>query len=241
MNIAASLRRAPGLLLAAACLPLALGAHARGVKLPGMKPFTAEVTIDADGRAIVSEVTGIQGPFAEALRSQLQALHFEPARVDGAAVASATHVYANAVLSETKDGDVEVRVGAVRTGPRMRLILPPMYPAEMARRAQAGSVLVVFTVGADGKPQGVRYVGATDERFQAEVERVVGRWRFVPEVIAGRPSRDAVAVPVWFHPWQDKDKPTFACPAAGDRPHIAGTDGCLDMIELTYQHAGAAG
>jgi len=120
----------------------------------------------------------------------------------------------------------------------LRKVDPPMYPAEMARHDAAGSALVVFSISADGKPQDVHFTQVSDPRIEPSLENVVKRWRFDPEWIGGRVSTNVVAMPVWFFPFRIRDKvakPVFSCPAAGERPHVGGnSNGCLDMIEVTY-------
>lgn len=220
------------------CLWTGLTARARDLDLPARFYFSADAAIDASGSATISNIKGAEGALADTLKAQLQVQHFQPARLDGVVVPSTTRISAVAVLSEVDGSDVRVRVEGIRTGPWLRKVLPPMYPAEMVRHDLTGSALVVFTIAADGKPQDVRFVDVSDTRIEASLEKVVGRWRFGPEMVAGAASREPVAMPVWFYPYRKRSavsKPTFACPSMGGRPHIAGdVDRCLDLIEVTY-------
>jgi len=82
-----------------ALLALAIGgtgfaAHARDVQLPARFYFSADAVIDASGDAEVGELKGASGQLANALRAQVRAQRFEPARREGMAVESTTHLTA---------------------------------------------------------------------------------------------------------------------------------------------------
>lgn len=220
----------------AMCLTTSLAAWPRAADLPGLIYFSADAVIDASGNATVSNIKGVKGVLAEVLTGQLQSRPFRPARLNGMPVTSTTRISAAAMIEPVNGSDVDVLIVDIQTGPWLRRVMPPSYPADMARHGLGGSAVVSFVIDADGIPRDVRFLEASDLRIENAVVRTLDRWRFNPEIIAGRPSTERVAVPIWFFPENKRTpEPVFACPPVGGRPHADGnSSGCLDRIEVTY-------
>lgn len=201
--------------------------------------FSADVTIDAAGIATVSRVSGAKGPLANALESQLEGRVYFPAREEGRLAESTTTIYATAVLTPVGDDDIAVSIEGVRLWPATPRLHPPHYPAEMARKGLGGVGVVAFSVGADGHPRNPHMLQVSDPRIEEQIMSAVKRWRFTPETIAGRPSSEEVAVPIWFRPEGDvSPPPDFACPPVGARAYAdENANGCMDRIEITFTHS----
>lgn len=190
--------------------------------------FSAPITVSAGGQPTIGEIHGVQGRLAEAVRLQLQALQYVPARREGTAVDQITHLSGTAVLTPLTDGTFDVRVLAALE-PKMAASEPPLYPEGLARRDVSGGVELVLRVGADGRIDEVRTVASSHRDFDRAVRQAVRRWRFAP-----RPGADAieVAVPVWFHVGGEISRPRFQCTLDPGRAHVAGQSGCLDLFEI---------
>lgn len=205
--------------------------------------FTAPITVSDTGQPTIGEISGAQGPLAEAVRSQLAALQYVPARREGAAVDHTTHLSGTAVLTPLPDGSFDMRVQAVLV-PTMTASVAPRYPPGQLRRGNSGSVELILRVGADGRIDEVRTVASSHSDFDRAVREAARKWRF-----ASRPGADPVevAMPVWFQvgtgassiPGRRPQRlpvgevPQFQCEMDPGRAHVAGQSGCLDRIEIT--------
>jgi protein TonB len=83
--------------------------------------------------------------------------------------------------------------------PRFAGALQPPYPASEERNEREGVVRVRVAIGADGRVKSVQKVSATsDAFFQATERHAIGRWRFKPATVDGRPVPSSKVLSVQF-------------------------------------------
>jgi protein TonB len=77
--------------------------------------------------------------------------------------------------------------------------LQPPYPAAEQRAQRNGSVRIRLTIGADGRVAAVERLHATSDAFWRVTERqALGRWRFRPATVDGRPTTGTKVLTVTF-------------------------------------------
>ena len=97
-----------------------------------------------------------------------------------------------------RDVKPPVRVDA-QFDPRFNGALQPPYPASEQRNEREGSVRVRVTIGPDGRVTAVEKVSATsDAFFQATQRQALGRWRFKPATVDGKPIQSSKVLSVQF-------------------------------------------
>lgn len=81
--------------------------------------------------------------------------------------------------------------------PRRRPV--PRYPPDLAKTGLGGTVVVSFTLGAQGQPEDVRIESSSHPMFTREVKAVLPQWRYDPaRDAAGRVVRQRMRVPFRF-------------------------------------------
>lgn len=90
----------------------------------------------------------------------------------------------------------------------LRVALDSTYPAEKRAAGVGARVQVAFVVGADGVPREVTVTQSTDAAFDAATVGGIGRLRFSPATVAGRPVAVRVEMPItWDAPAQASGAP----------------------------------
>lgn len=78
---------------------------------------------------------------------------------------------------------------------------PPAYPPELACDDVGGKVVLMLTVGTDGRPTQVRLLESSNEAaLDAAAQAAVQQWRFEPATRNGKPVTSQLNVPVTFTP-----------------------------------------
>lgn len=76
---------------------------------------------------------------------------------------------------------------------------PPRYPSQARRRNQQGVVLVEVRLDSRGEQRERKVVRSSGvESLDHAALDAVGRWRFLPETVAGQPVPSRVRIPVEF-------------------------------------------
>jgi protein TonB len=77
--------------------------------------------------------------------------------------------------------------------------LQPPYPASEQRAGSEGTVVVLLTIGADGRVKAVRRISAASEAFWRATERhALRHWRFKPATVDGVPVESTQRLTVHF-------------------------------------------
>jgi protein TonB len=77
--------------------------------------------------------------------------------------------------------------------------LQPPYPASEQRAGSEGTVVVLLTIGADGRVKAVRRVSAASDAFWRATERhALRHWRFKPATVDGVPVESTQRLTVHF-------------------------------------------
>jgi TonB family protein len=179
--------------LAASALACALPAAAKEARWSGMK--WATVDIDDSGRVVAIE---LEPEFDAALRHEISTWAFEPARVDGAAVASRTHLSVSLRASERGAGRAGVEVVSVSNGPRPTGKRDMHYPKRAIERRVQGVVMLTLTVAADGTVTHAAADAEAHPLLRSAALRSADGWRFIPEQVAGRPVATRIRAPVAY-------------------------------------------
>lgn len=185
------------LFLAASALAAALPTAAREATWAGVK--WATVDIDDGGRVVAIELGPDLTPaFEAALRHEIATWAFEPARIDGAAVASRTHLFVNLRASDLGAGRAGVQVVSVSNGPRPTGKRDMHYPDRAVERRVQGTVMLTLTVAADGSVAHAAADAEAHPLLRSAALRSAGGWRFIPEQVAGQPVATRIRAPVAY-------------------------------------------
>lgn len=156
-----------------------------------------EVVTAADGR--VDAARAVEGP--EALRPTAvafaQGWRFAPARQDGKPVRARFRLTMPFRLAggEAPVRDLDFRQVKVAHKPEA-----PAYPAEAKAKGISGTVIVVVTIGTDGRVQSAKAVEGPDE-LRSTAEDYARSWRFEPARVDGKPvaARFRLTMPFRLH------------------------------------------
>jgi len=195
----------------------------------------APITVEADGRAVIGEITGAKEALTNAVRELLSKARYVPARRNGVAVASSTLARAEIVLTPAEGDRFAIGLGDIHLGTHAKKAFPPRYPDDMARHNKSGSVELRLRVGADGKVTVLRTVAATNSAFEEAAIKSVKGWRMEPQLIEGIPAEVEVSQPFLFraHPKAAEVEPVFQCAWDESRPRWENQRvGCLDRWEV---------
>ncbi len=77
---------------------------------------------------------------------------------------------------------------------------PPRYPTAAIRKGWQGEVLLLVTIGVDGRPEAVQVQHGSGHGVldRSAIEQVQRRWRFRPSIENGLPVRSRALVPIYF-------------------------------------------
>ncbi len=82
--------------------------------------------------------------------------------------------------------------------PKLLKGLRPDYPVDEAMRREAGFVVIICTIGVDGKARDFEIETMTSVPFAYEAVRAIERWRWAPAIKDGHPVPQKVRVPMTF-------------------------------------------
>lgn len=160
---------------------------------------SAPVKVDAQGR--VQELGAISPELAPALESILRermlSIAFEPARVDGQAVAVEAQMRMALTLRPTEDG-LKLAVAEVATGPKFSKVRKPQIPRSLLARGQNVRIVTRVEYDASGKVVDVLVERATVPlaRIESMAKKVAMAWEFEPERVNGQPVPGWAIVPI---------------------------------------------
>ncbi|HEY0505073.1 MAG TPA: energy transducer TonB [Lysobacter sp.] len=87
---------------------------------------------------------------------------------------------------------------------------PPAYPEELACDNVGGQVVLMMTVGVDGRPGAVEvFRGSGIAALDKAAQEGVRDWRFKPATRGGQPQSSRLQVPINFHPPQVRPQACF--------------------------------
>jgi len=219
-----------GLVFAAAWLS---AAHAQDK--PKEVWIHAPIEIAADGTAQIGELKGVSGALSGMAKQVLVKSRFLPARRNGAAVASSTHVTAILVLTPVGTDDYSISLKDINLAPTGITVAPPRYPVDMVRGNRSGDVELRLRIGIDGKPLYLRTVSSSDQAFEKAAIASMKRWKFEPQQIAGQPVEVEVSQPVRFFPGGHPPAArSFECAWDEARPRWEKQTGCLNAVEVFF-------
>lgn len=78
---------------------------------------------------------------------------------------------------------------------------PPVYPAELACEGTGGQVLLMLTIGVEGKPTEARMLRSSGvQALDTAAQEAIRNWRFEPGKVNNRPQPAKINVPITFTP-----------------------------------------
>jgi TonB family protein len=184
---------------------------------------------------------GVKGALSEVARKALAEARFLPARRNGAAVASATHLAAVLMLVPTGSDDYSITLQDINLAPALLAVTPPRYPADMVRKGRSGDVQLSLRIGIDGKPVYLRTVSSSDPAFERAAIESIRQWKFEPARIAGERVETEVSQPFRFFPKSHvPEARSFECAWDEQRPRWEKQSACLDLVEVWFSPASSA-
>ena len=171
--------------------------------------FSANVRVDVDatGKPVKIEAPG---DLPEAIRAYIEkrvaTWQYEPAKQDGVAVAATTYVGVNA-CAVPAGGGYHLGLDFDGNGPRPegdKALVAPLYPSEAMRRGTQAEFVLILDIDANGT---VGFANVEKSQFDGRAGRteflpVLERWvktlRFDPELVAGKPVKGQIRIPVSF-------------------------------------------
>lgn len=185
------------LLLAAIALAAPLPAVASDTEWSGYK--WATVDVDDSGRIVAIDLEPTLSPaFEAAMRHEISTWAFEPARIDGATVASRTHLGVYMRARDGGAGRADVELVSINNGPRPVAKAGMRYPSDALRRSIQGTVMLTFTVAPDGSVAQIVADEDSHPMLRRAAIRGIRAWRFEPEQVAGQPVATRIRAPVVF-------------------------------------------
>lgn len=129
-------------------------------------------------------------------------------RVDGLSEAWKKAQEARAILAEqalmervSKDQDVKrTEVVAFDEPPRMKSKTDPVFPDALRRKNVNGFVELEWSIGLDGRTEGISVLSSSHHEFELPAIEAVKRWRFQPAKKEGIPVSVKVRQKVLFNP-----------------------------------------
>ena len=94
---------------------------------------------------------------------------------------------------------VGVKSDAFDVPPKVLEGLRPHYPDLEAERREKGYVVIICTVGVDGKASDFAVESMTNPVFVYEAVRAIEKWRWAPALKDGHPVAQKVRVPMHFN------------------------------------------
>lgn len=162
---------------------------------------SAELEIGPDGRLIEARLVDstLGKTMQQAIIERLGRIEFEPAKVNGSPVASASRATLQLAVLPRDDG-LEVVLDDVYLTAGLRRTVAPRYPSRDLSAGRTGEVRLQIEFGPDGKPTAVEAL-TTDRdftRMAAAARKVAWDWEFEPQLVDGKPVAGSAVVPVRF-------------------------------------------
>ncbi|WP_457096384.1 TonB family protein [Lysobacter sp. P5_B9] len=193
--------------------------------------FSAHISVAADGRATIGELTGPTGALAQAIEARLAETRFAPAKQDGAPVVADALVHGRAVLVPVNADEYEISLRGLTTRPAFRSASVPIYAPDRVRAGASGTVELLVHIDARGHVRDTTVVSSSHPSFTQSVLSASKPWHFGPQV-----GDISVVVPIIFRnasfPRGNSAKPKFECALDESRPNVVGDTGCTDFIEV---------
>ncbi len=148
----------------------------------------------------------------QVIESEVRSWSFQSAQVDGQFVPTRTYLRLG-VYAPGLD-PTQTQIVSATTGPAIRSMEAPGYPAAALRRGDGGLVLLKLKLDAKGNVRGVVPMpGSSKKREFTEAATASARhWRFLPEMANGQPIAGVVVIPICF---QAKSPEPQACDWTG--------------------------
>jgi hypothetical protein len=154
------------------------------------------------------------GDLPEAIRGIIEkrvaSWQYQPGKIEGVAQAATTYVAVNACAVPVAEG-FRLGVDFDGNGPRVagdQRLTPPMYPTIALRSGVEAEFKLILGIETDGSVaideieradvSGHAAKAAARNEFELELRRWVKTLRFDPEMVAGKPVREQVGLPVSF-------------------------------------------
>lgn len=206
--------------LAGALALLATGVHAAepaaASSAPPPQTIMLKVAVGADGKVQTATPVDAQAPLNQVAAQYAQKLVFTPARKDGAAVPSETHLSLTLALEPAGEGKFGLKLKRAINGPGVAVV-GKMEPPKYQGRRGGATVVVAVDVDAQGvpdvetmKPEKVelRDQNAFAEARYLDATRMSLRGtRLIPDKVAGLPVASRVSLPYRFGAGGSKPKP----------------------------------
>jgi hypothetical protein len=203
-------------LLLLATLAMVTGAGAALADTPAKRDVvtlhaSVRVEVDAAGKPVKVEAPR---DLPEAIRNSIEkrvaSWQYQPGMIDGVPQAATTYVAVNACAVPVAEG-YRLGVDFDGNGPRVagdQRLPPPVYPSLALRTGTEAEFKLILGIQTDGSAvidevekaeisgSGGRRAGSHE--FELELRRWVKTLHFDPELVAGKPVREQVGVPVSF-------------------------------------------
>jgi protein TonB len=92
------------------------------------------------------------------------------------------------ITNDVRPGPLSSTLEECRSNPKLILRTAPQYPGTPVRRELEGDVTLEFTITKSGNVRDIRVISSTNSRFERSAARAVGRWKYEPCIIDGRPT-----------------------------------------------------
>ncbi|GGA66253.1 hypothetical protein GCM10011521_00400 [Arenimonas soli] len=182
---------------------------------PFERPVVVRVDVDASGSVVAAQALGeLPQALASVAESATRGVEFEPARVNGRAAPSRTHLVVQ--MRFEPEGDDSVSAKALKVEPAKAVLDPPVYPTRAAQRGYGAHLVMRIELNADGSVdmdrsglaaislwKGGRKLEDSQvyrDEYVAEVMKVMQHWKPLIEEVGGAPVATSWHVPVTFCP-----------------------------------------
>ena len=225
--------------------------------------YSVRVDIDATGQVGKAVAAGeVPEDMVAVIEQAATRVEFEPATRAGVAMASSTTLSVK-VRYEPVGRDYRAKVVAVKAHGGLVSPPPPVYPASAVKQGYGARVVARLSFRADGSydPEGSRIesveilrvkgephpkrVAQFEQAFREELQDVLPKWTYSPDVVAGQGIAATMLVPVNFCPPADRslctrDRPAGA-PAEADLKKPVPMDSELKLATLKPATGASAG
>jgi hypothetical protein len=192
------------------------GADAAPTDMPSKRDVVAfhasvRVEVDAAGKPVKVEAPqDLPEAIGNFIEKRVASWQYQPGKIEGVAQAATTYVAVNACAVPVAEG-YRLGVDFDGNGPRVagdQRLSPPEYPAFARRTGTEAEFKLILGIQTDGRAVideiekaeisggGGRRTGSNE--FELELRRWVKTLHFDPEMVAGKPVREQVGVPVSF-------------------------------------------
>lgn len=153
--------------------------------------------VSVKGRAI--DLRLVSGPhaLAGAAMASVRQWVFQPATFDGKRRAVPWTFHVNFQLSEHKKGGERIRLSRQEMTGKLLRQVPPVYPAEAARKGIHGKVVLRALVGKNGHVESLSRISGNPILVKAAMA-AVRQWVYRPTLIHGKPIDVHLTVTVNF-------------------------------------------